>query len=340
MRLLPSSPRAALAPVLALSVIAVLLLSGCGGGDDKLTIYSGRSETLVAPVIELFFEATGIEVEVKYGGTAALAATLLEEGDRTPADVYYAQDPGGLGAVEELLAPLPAETLARVADWARSPDALWVGVSGRARVLVYNPETLDASELPESIEALADSKWRGRLGWAPTNSSLLTMVTAMRELWGEERTLAWLEGIVGNEVKNYPKNTPQVTAVASGEIDIGLVNHYYLYRFIAEEGEDFPGRNYHQPVTGPGSLVMVSGVGVLERSDNKENAERFVEFLLSTVAQSYFAAETFEYPLIDGVAIHRLLTPIDQIDQPAVALADLADIDGTQDLMRRAGALP
>ena len=338
-----SSPRLRSKLLLAFVVLVAGLAAACGSdanGAGSLVLYSGRSESLVDPIIQEFAELTGIDVQVKYAGTASLAATLLEEGDRSPADVFYAQDPGGLGAVESMLGALPADTLANVPEWARSPEGRWVGISGRARVLVYNPDRVSASELPASIEDLTDPKWKGRLGWAPTNGSFLTMVTGMRKLWGEERTRAWIEGMVANEASIYPKNTPQVAAAASGEIDVGLVNHYYLYRFLAEEGEAFPARNYHPTAGGPGALVMVSGVGVLATAENGENARRFVDFLLSTVAQQYFASQTFEYPLVDGVLTNRLLTPLDEINRPDLALADLTDLAGTTAVLRSAGALP
>jgi len=334
--------RARFAHPLLLAGIVLLSLSaaGCGADDDALVVYSGRSETLVQPIMDQFEELTGISVKVKYGGTAQLAATLLEEGHGTPADVFFAQDPGGLGAVESMLSPLPAELMGRLPSWARSPSRLWVGVSGRARVLVYNPDRLPSTELPDDIWELTDPKWKGRLGWAPTNGSFLTMVTGMRVLWGEEKTRWWIEGIVANDPRTYPKNTPQVQAVADGEIDIGMPNHYYLYRFLAEQGEDFPARNYHTPAGGPGALVMVSGAGVLRESDNKEAAERFIDFLLSVVAQQYFTGQTFEYPLVEGVETNRLLTPLDEINQPTIPLASLSDLSGTTDLLRSAGALP
>lgn len=264
-------------------LIIPFALAACGSDDETLTVYSGRSETLVDPIIQQFEELTGIEVAVKYAGTAALASTLREEGSNTPADVFYAQDPGGLGAIEGMLSPLPESTLSKVPEWARSPESLWVGISGRARVLVYNPENLDESDLPDDIWDLTDPKWKGRLGWAPTNGSFLTMVTGMRKLWGEERTIQWIEGIVANEAVIYPNNTSQVDAVARGEIEVGMPNHYYLYRFIAEQGEDFSARNYHPRGGGPGALVMVSGAGILEESNNREAAEKFVDFLLSTL---------------------------------------------------------
>ncbi|MCY4581322.1 MAG: iron ABC transporter substrate-binding protein [Chloroflexi bacterium] len=309
-------------------------------GSGSLVIYSGRSESLVDPIIQQFADVTGIDVEIKYGGTASLAATLLEEGTNSPADVFYAQDPGGLGAVESLLSPLPSGILERAPDWAQSPQGLWTGISGRARVLVYSPDRVPESELPADIFDLTDPKWKGRVGWAPTNGSFLTMVTGMRKLWGEEKTAEWIEGMVANNAVIYPKNTPQVAAVAAGEIDIGLVNHYYLYRFVTEEGEDFPARNYHPSGGGPGALIMVSGAGILSTTENRENAERFIEFLLGTVAQQYFAGQTFEYPLVEGVNINRLLTPLDEIARPDIALADLSDLEGTTAILRDLHALP
>jgi iron(III) transport system substrate-binding protein len=334
-----------LVPPLAVTLLLVALLAACGTGADDgsagtLTIYSGRSESLVGPIIEQFGEATGIIVSAKYAGTSQLAATLLEEGDRSAADVFFAQDPGGLGAVENLLATLPEEMLQRVPEWAQSPDGKWIGLSGRARTIVYNTETLTEADLPDDIFDFIDPTWEDRIGWAPTNASFQTMVTAMRAMWGEEKTRRWLEGIQANDPKVYPKNTPQVAAVAAGEIDVGLVNHYYLFRFLAEEGESFPARNYHPRAGGPGATIMVAGAGILETSENKEVGEKFLEFMLSTVAQQYFAGQTFEYPLVEGVKTPRVLVPLADINRSSIPLKGLTDLAGTQALLRDAGILP
>ena len=310
--------------------------------DDpgKLVIYSGRSESLVDPIIQQFKGATGIDVRVKYAGTSALAATLLEEGKNSPADVFYAQDPGGLAAVSEMMVALPEDAIAMTPQWARSADGAWVGITGRARVAVYNTERLTEDDLPDDLWGFTEPRWKGRVGWAPTNGSFQAMVTAMRAGWGEERTEQWLRAMLDNDVQVYPKNTPQVAAAAAGEIDVGLVNHYYLYRFIAEEGEGFPARNAHLRAAGPGAIVLVSGVSILNTADNPENAEAFVRFLLSKVAQQYFAGSTFEYPMVEEVRPSVLLTPLAEIGQPDITLADLADLAGTQDLLQKVGALP
>ena len=308
----------------------------------KLVLYSGRSESLLEPIIQQFTEATGIEVEVKYGKTGAIAATLLEEGKNSPADVFFAQDPGGLGAIakNDQLTTLSPKILDKVPDWAKSDKGLWVGISGRARVVVYSTTNgISPTELPTSILEFTNSKWNGRIGWPPTNGSFQAMVTAMRVELGEAKTKEWLEGIKSNNPKVYPKNTPTVAAAAAGEIDVGFVNHYYLHRFIAEEGEGFGARNHHLTSGGPGSLMMVAGAGILSTAKNQANAEKFLNFMLSKVAQQYFTESTYEYPVIEGVKANPLLTPIDNINKPKIDMAALEDLAGTQKLLRDVGLL-
>ena len=310
------------------------------GDPGSLVVYSGRSESLVGPIIEQFAEATGIDVKVKYGSTFEIAATLLEEGSNSPADVFFAQDPGGLGAVSEMLSTLPGDVVLKVPEWARSPDGSWVGISGRARVIVYSTELVSEDELPTSLKDLTDPKWKGRIGWPPTNASFRTMVTAMRLMWGEEETRQWLLDMQANEPGIFPKNTPIVAAAGAGEVSVGLVNHYYLHRFIQEEGDDFAARNLFLKNGGPDSLVMVAGAGILNTSENRDNAESFMRFMLSKVAQQYFAGQTFEYPLVEGVNTHRLLPPIDTLNGPDIDLSQLSDLQRTDALLRETGVIP
>jgi iron(III) transport system substrate-binding protein len=329
------------AVLLAMSLVLALgaACSGASAKQAELVIYSGRSESLVDPIIQQFAQASGIKVAVKYASTPQLAATLLEEGDKSPADLFFAQDPGGLGAVESMLAPLPERIMERVPPWARSPQGRWVGISGRARVVVYNTERLSEADLPDDIFGFTDPKWKGRIGWAPTNASFQTMVSGMLAVWGEEKTRRWLEGIQANDPRAYPKNTPIVAAVGAGEVDVGFPNHYYLYRFLAEHGESFPARNYYFRAGGPGALVMVAGAGVLRTSDNKQAAERFLEFMLSTAGQQYFASQTFEYPLVEGVKTHRDLLPLSEIRRPNIDVGMLKDLQSTQRLLRETGVV-
>ena len=316
------------------------MTSSSGAQSRELTVYSGRSESLVGPVIEEFSDVTGIEVKVKYGKTAQIAATLLEEGSNSPADIFFAQDPGALSAVSELLTPLSGDILERVPQWAQGSNGSWVGISGRARTVVYNTDELTEEGLPDDLKGFTDPKWKGRIGWAPTNSSFQTMVTGMRSVWGEEETKNWLGGIQANEPLVYPKNTPQVAAAAAGEISVGLVNHYYLFRFLAEEGEGFAARNYHPRKGGPGSTIMVAGAGILETAKNQNNAEIFLKFMLGKMGQQYFTGQTFEYPLVEGVKTHHVLVPLEEINNPGLMPEDFEDMKGTQALLQEIGILP
>jgi iron(III) transport system substrate-binding protein len=338
---------------LALSLVALIAFAACGAGSTTtepsaapslsgtLTIYAGRSEELVGPLIERFKTATGLDVQVNYAGTTDLAATILEEGDASPADVFFAQDAGALGAVgaEGRLATLPADTLAKVDARFASDDAQWVGVSGRARVVVYDTRTLTGEDLPTTIDAFTDPAWKGRIGWAPTNASLQSFVTAYRVLEGDEAAKAWLTAIQANEPKVYDGNDAVLAAVAAGEVEVGFVNHYYLMQQLAEQGDSYPVRNHFLAGGDPGSLVNVAGAAILSTAKNPDAARAFIDFLLSSESQAYFATETHEYPLIDGVAADEALPPLSEIESPDIDLSDLADLEGTLQIMQEAGVL-
>jgi iron(III) transport system substrate-binding protein len=214
-----------------------------------------------------------------------------------------------------------------------------VGVSGRARVIVYNTEKVQAADLPASILDFTDPKWKGRLGWAPTNGSFQAFVTALRELRGEDEARAWLEGVKANEPTVYESNDAIVAAVIAGDIDAGFVNHYYLLAARSEAGSDVPAENHFFAGGDPGSLVNVAGAGILTSAPNPAGAQAFVDFLLSENAQRYFAEETYEYPLIEGVPVDERLTPLEDIESPDLDLSDLADLEGTLRLLQETGVL-
>ena len=331
--------------IAALSVLlAAAAVAGCGGSDEAsgpITVYSGREEELVAPLFTMFTEQTGIEVEVRYGDSAELAATIAEEGDNSPADVFFAQDPGSLGAVDAQLEQLPQGTLDRVAEEYRDADGRWVGTSGRTRVLVYNTDRLAEADLPASVLDLTKPEWKNRVGIAPTNASFQAFVTAMRLSLGDDETRAWLEGMKANGAKTYERNTPIVEAVAAGEIDVGLVNHYYL-ALVKEEQPDAPIANHLFEAGDPGSLVSVAGAGVLSSTDQQDDAEAFVEFLLADDAQRFYVedAEEGEYPLVEGIEPAAGLTPLDEIEGPDVALTAFgAELEATVEMLRETGWL-
>lgn len=328
---------------LSLLVLVLPVSLSAQENTEVLTVYSGRAESLVGPLLAQFTADTGIQVQVLYGSTDDLAAQILTEGSASPADVYIAQDAGALGALSKAgrLAPLPNDVVERVAVSAFvSPERLWVGLSARARVLVYNPEMLAERnlDLPASVLDLVNPEWQGLVGWAPTNASFRSNVTAMRLLLGDNRTFDWLEGLVNNGVRAYQGNTAVVEAVINGEIAVGLVNHYYLFRYRAENPELTTGLHFF-PGGDPGALVNIAGAGVLDTSDQKGLAQRLLLYMLGNDAQTYFATQTYEYPIIAGVEPNAELPALDSIQVPDIDLTDLDDLQGSIDLIEQSGAL-
>lgn len=326
-------------------LILASLLGGCAPSapapGSKLTVYSGRTEALVGSLLDQFAKETGVNIQVRYGDTAQLAATILEEGNNSPADVFFAQDAGALGALEKAgrLKKLPDAALNRVDARYRSPSGQWVGVSGRARAIAYNTKTVRESDLPGTIWDLTDPKWKGKIGWSPTNGSFQAFVTALRLAEGDAKAKQWLEGLKRNDAKPYPNNIAIVDAVGRGELSLGLVNHYYLYSFLKEQGQSFPVRNYFLPGAGVGTMINVAGAGILSTARNPEAAQRFLDFLLGREAQEYFVKETFEYALISGVPPVEGMVPLESINAPKLDLGSLSDLQGTLNLLREAGVL-
>ena len=323
------------------AAVTALLLASCGmaSGSDELTIYSGRSRDLVEPLLNEFAETSGIPIAVKYGDSTDLALLLAEEGDRSPADVFFSQSPGTVGflAEQDLLAALPASAAEAVPEAYRSSSNVWTGVTARQRVLVYNQDMVDEEDLPASVFDLTAPSYEGKVGVAPSNASFQDFVTAMRQHEGDDVTAQWLEDMAANNAPVYANNNAIVEAVGRGEVPMGLVNHYYNERFLAEDSS-LPSRNYRFPGGDIGSLVIESSASILASSDKQEQAREFVEFLLSESSQEYFASETFEYPLAGGVAPAGDLPPLDNLERPDVDIEALGGgFAETQELIDRSG---
>jgi len=327
--------------LLAAVLLAAPLLAACGGDDGPdLVVYSGRTENLVGPLLERYEREHDVDVEVRYGDSAELALLIDQEGGSSPADVVISQSPGALGFLSEKgrLQPLPAAVLDLVDERFEDPEGGWVGLSGRVRVLVYNTDLVDEADLPDSVFDLADESYRGRVAVAPENGSFQDFVSAMRTEVGDDRTLEWLEALVANRAPTYANNNAIVEAVARGEVEMGLVNHYYNERRLAEDPSS-PTRNHLFADGDLGSLILVSGAGVVEGTDRTEAAEAFVAFLLSEDAQTYFSEETFEYPIASGVApAIDDLPPLESIAAPTVDLRRLGGgLAATRELIRTSG---
>ena len=281
-----------------------------------LVIYSGRKESLVADLIAAFAVETGVEVKVRYAKSSALASTIALEGAISPADVFLSQDPVSLGIIakEGLFDILPDDILGNVPSWAVDQRGFWVGTSGRSRSLVVDTRDVTDAELPGDIYGLADERFRGRLGLAPTNSSFIAMVACMIEADGEEKVSEWLNAINGLDYTEYSKNSPQVAAADAGELDIGMINHYYALRLLAENG-DSPIKNVFLD-GGCGAMVMPAGAGVLSSSQNKPAALAFIEYLHSTIAQEHFTNTVYEFPLVADITPNVFLPDINSLNSP------------------------
>ena len=307
-------------------VLLVASLAACGGDEESIIVYSGRSENLISPLLEEFTETTGIQVDVRYDGSADLALLIDQEGDRSPADVFISQSPGALGFLEgnDRLAPLDQSLLELVPARWRNDNGMWIGISGRVRVIVYNEDLIDPETLPASVFELAEDRFAGQVGVAPGNSSFQDFITIMRDSYGDDAALEWLTALEDNSARVYANNTAIVQAVGCGEVPMGLVNHYYNHRALAEDPEAST-RNYYFPFGDIGSVLIATGAGLVGSSDSPELGTQFIEFLLGESAQEFLAEETFEYPLalgIDPVGEIPALTTID------AAFFDLDEIGG------------
>ena len=333
----------------AVAVAAVLTASACGSGSGSgsgteqaagLTIYSGRSETLVKPILDQLEAATGVKVAVRYGGSSELAAQLLEEGDATKADLFFSQDAGALGALGAAgrLEPLDASVTGKVINGFADPEGLWVATSARARVIAYNPKLAPEATSITSIDAVLDPKYKAKVGFAPTNASFHSFVTALRVVKGEEGAREWLTKFKANEPKSYDKNTTVLEGVDKGEVALGLINHYYWYEKVAEVGEDKVTAKIHfLNADDPGALINVAGVGILKGSANQAAAVKAIDFLLSTEGQQYFADETSEYPVVDGVTTKANLPALKDMQKSSVDLNKLDSLAQTLELLGEVG---
>jgi iron(III) transport system substrate-binding protein len=340
--------------LLALVLIApLLLLAACGdddggsGGsssseDADVTLYTGRNKDLVAPIIRAFEEQSGLSVDVRYGDSAEMGAQILEEGDDTRADVFLSQEVGAIGVLDDagLLAPLPTETVELVdARYRPAEGTNWVGVTGRSRVLVYNPELIAEDELPSGVADLTDPAYEGQVGWAPTNPSFQSFITAMRATEGDDAARAWLEAMIDNGTEAYENNIEILDAVNEGDLAMGLINHYYWARNNAEQGNEQTSKLLFFEGDDLGALVNATAAAITVTGADNPNAQELVDFLLSPEGQALFVERVQEYPLVAGVEQPSGVPPLDELEGPQIDLTDLESLEDTQALLTDVGLL-
>jgi iron(III) transport system substrate-binding protein len=314
----------------ALLLLAAPLLSACGGSSNgnAITLYNGQHEQTTAALVAAFERQTHIKVNVRSGDEAELADQIMQEGSSSPADVFYTENTPVLEALRErgMLAPVAAATLAQVPARYDSAQDDWVGVSARVSVLVYNTSQIAPSQLPSSILELAEPKWKGKVGFAPSETDFQPLITAITKLDGAATAERWLKGLQANS-RLYPDNETVVAQVNNGESAVGLINHYYWFRLRAELGGHGMHSALHYYAAGdPGDLVNVSGAAVLKSSSHQAAAQRFLAFLVSRTGQETIAhSHSYEYPLRPGVGPAPGLRPFADVHPVALTPAELGD---------------
>lgn len=320
--------------------------SAARSGDlsgEQVTLYTGRDLELIQPIVDAFTEETGIEVAVRDGDSAEMAAQLLEEGDGTPADVFYSQEVGAVGALAKagLLADLPEEVVSSVEERFRPAEGSeWVGVTGRSRVIVYNPEVLEAEglDVPEGVLELTDPQYAGHVAIVPGNAGFQAFVTGFRAAQGDEATRQWLTDMQENDVvTNIESNGDVLEAVNNGDVAIGLINHYYWARH--DDRANLTAQLIFPAGDDPGGLVNATAVAITAKSADNPAALAFVEYLLSAEGQQAFVDETWEYPVVAGVDDPEGIPPLDDLEGPALDLTDLDSLEETQAMLTELGLL-
>lgn len=327
--------------------LTVFALGACGSGDGAdgdrptLTLYNAQHEDLVSAMVDAFTAETGIDVEIRSGADFELANQLAQEGEASPADVFVTENSPAMSLVDGagLFAPVDADTLAQVPDEYEAADGRWLGFAARATTLVYNPAVVEEADLPTSIMDLADPQWEGRIGIAAAGADFQAIVSAVLELEGEQATADWLAALKQNALI-YPSNIAVMAAANVGQIQAGIMYHYYWYQDQAEAGEQ--SANTELKFFGnqdPGAFVSVSGAGVLASSEHPEEAQQLVAFLTGDAGQQVLADSTaLEYTLNPDVAANSALPPLDSLEPPVV---DPNSLNGPEvvALMQQAGLL-
>lgn len=331
--------------------LAGLSLLGSGAGIVRaraaataaLTLYSAQHQQSVDMIISAFTKATDIKVRSHHGEAPEIAAQIIREGSHSPADVYFTENSPELVLLAEkgLLSKVDPKTLAQVPAKYSAPGGDWIGVLARENVLAFNPKMIQQNDLPASLLDLAQPAWKGKIAVAPSDADFLPLVKAVAEMKGKPAALTWLKGLKTN-AQVFDDDEGVIAAVERGAIATGVINNYYWARLRTEQGADKTVSQIHHFGNGDvGALINVSGAAVLKSSRNQAAAQMFVAFLVSKQTQEMLAKSDvdFEYPLAEGVAPNPLLKPFDQLQPPALTVAQLGDDRESAQLLRQAGLL-
>jgi iron(III) transport system substrate-binding protein len=315
-------------------VLTASLLASCGGGPSSaapsITLYNGQHVQTTDALVTAFEKQTGIQVNVRSDDEDVFANQIVQEGARSPADVFYTENSPALEYLQEkgLLAQVDPSTLSHVASKYNSPQGDWVGVTARVSVMIYNTDLLKPDQLPTSVMELADPRWRGKLALAAGETDFQPIVTSIVKSRGTAAALAWLEAVKTNAGSHiYPDNETITSMVNSGQAAIGIINHYYWYR----ERYDVGAAHMHSAIAyfaphDPGYVIDVSGAAILKSSTHRADAQRFLAFIVSRQGQEIIAhSQSYEYPLGSGVTTAKGLRPFDTLQPAPLTIAELGD---------------
>lgn len=330
-----------IAVVFSAVAVAVGMVGCSNSGSDELLIYNAQHESLTKEWIDAFTKETGIKVTYRQGGDTELGNQLVAEGNASPADVFLTENSPAMAAVEKagLFADVEQQTLDQVPAQFRPSSGKWTGVAARSTVFVYNKAKLPADQLPRSIMDLQQPQWKGRWGAPPAKADFQAIVAAILELKGEPATAQWLADLKTNSVV-LQDNIATLRAVNDGQVDGGIIYHYYWFRDQAKTKEISGNTALHYfKNSDPGAFVSLSGGGVLKSSKKQDQAQQFLRFITGKAGQEVLQKGTsFEYPVASGVAANPALPPLDTLQAPAVNPSNL-DAAKVTDLMTKAGLL-
>ena len=309
--------------------------------SDGIVVYNAQHENLVKSWVDGFSKETGIKVTLRNGDDSELGNQLVQEGSASPADVFLTENSPSMVLVDnaKLFAPLDAATLNQVAPQYRPEHGRWIGIAARSTVFVYNPAKISESQLPHSLMDLAKPEWKGRWAASPSGADFQAIVSAMLALKGEKATLEWLKAMKTNFVA-YKGNSTVMKAVNAGQIDGGVIYHYYRFVDQAKTGENSKNTKlYYFKNQDPGAFVSLSGGGVLASSKHKEQAQAFIKWITGKQGQDELRTNNaFEYAVGLNAASNPKLTPLKDLDAPKVEPSTL-NSKKVIDLMTQAGLL-
>ena len=331
-----------LAVALAATLVAVPSLAACGGNDGpSITVYNAQHEQLLDEIIPAFEKQTGINVKLRNGDDLQLANQLVQEGDKSPADVFLTENSPAMSLVDQagLFAKIDAKTQALIPAAYRPADNDWIGFLARSTVAVYNTDKVKDADLPASILDFAKPEWKGKISFSPTGADFQAIVSAVLALEGKAKTEAWLKGLKANGTV-YDGNNVVLQSVNKGDSEVGIIYHYYWYRDQAESGENSNHSALHFfGHQDPGAFVSISGAGVLKSSKHASNAQKFVNFLASEKGQQDIAdSYALEYPLNPKVTLKQDVKPFSSLQPPTLDPSKLNSPTVIQ-LMQDAGLL-